>query len=119
MRHITIRWDAPRSIKQVRLMRGRDDYGLFQIYGSHPEFGANALLYIGRAGDLERKQSTSVTDFCQAISSSLRNTARKVDGEKNSVSELVVFIAKNIRVNAIGGGQNMIGYNWYAMPQPF
>jgi hypothetical protein len=31
-------------------MRGRDDYGLFQIYGSHPEFGANALLYIGRAG---------------------------------------------------------------------
>ena len=42
---------CPRSIKQVRTLKGKDDYGLYQIYGTHPKSGAkNTLLYIGKVG---------------------------------------------------------------------
>jgi hypothetical protein len=49
MRHITIVWDPPRGINQLRILNGWNDYGLYQIYGHHPTLGVNTLLYIGKA----------------------------------------------------------------------
>jgi hypothetical protein len=30
---------------------GKSDYGIYQIYGDHPVYGENILLYIGKAQD--------------------------------------------------------------------
>ena len=48
---VNLVWSGPHSYDDVRAMKGNTDYGLYQIYGTHPVYGANALLYIGRARD--------------------------------------------------------------------
>ena len=50
MRVVRVEWEGPFSIEEVlRLNHQNDDYGLYQIYGYHIVFGANSLLYIGKA----------------------------------------------------------------------
>jgi hypothetical protein len=49
---IHIEWDGPfrfSSPSGVETLRGPTDYGVYQIYGGHPVYGATALLYIGLA----------------------------------------------------------------------
>jgi hypothetical protein len=49
MRQITIEWEGPFTIKHVLKLTDRQkDYGLYQIYGPHPVYGPDSLLYIGR-----------------------------------------------------------------------
>ena len=51
LRHITIEWENPRTIEQVRrLNHPVEDYGLYQIYGTHSDCGPDTLIYIGRVG---------------------------------------------------------------------
>ena len=45
---INIHWRGPHSYEDVRGMDGEADRGLYQIYGTHPVYGAGTLLYIGR-----------------------------------------------------------------------
>jgi hypothetical protein len=53
---IYIQWEGPfiydlenkSGVKQITNCSGVSDYGLYQIYGSHPIYGLNSLLYIGR-----------------------------------------------------------------------
>ena len=62
-RHITIEWDHPCIIEQVRRLNDDgDDYGLYQIYGDHPSSGANTLLYIGRVGGGEQANTDHPTE---------------------------------------------------------
>ena len=50
MRSVRVEWEGRFSIKEVlKLNDQNDDYGLYQIYGRHIIFGANSLLYIGKA----------------------------------------------------------------------
>ncbi len=42
-------WEGPFSIKAALNRRLDNDYGLYQIYGTHEIFGEDALLYIGQA----------------------------------------------------------------------
>ena len=51
MRSVTIEWEGSFSLDYVidNLNDGKDDYGLYQIYGHHIVYGANSLLYIGKA----------------------------------------------------------------------
>ncbi len=46
---IHILWEGPFSIRTALDRRLENDYGLYQIYGTHPIFGQDALLYIGQA----------------------------------------------------------------------
>lgn len=48
---IHIDWNTGVSLDDSYLLNGGDDYGVYQIYGSHPIYGHHVLLYIGRARD--------------------------------------------------------------------
>ncbi len=46
---IEIKWSGPHKLDDVKEFYNDDDYGVYQIYGTHPIFGSNTLLYIGKA----------------------------------------------------------------------
>ncbi len=47
---IEIVWEGPLTIKDAKEKKDfKFDYGLYQIYGTHPVYGANSLLYIGKS----------------------------------------------------------------------
>ena len=47
---IHIDWDGPYSFSKLdELKNDKIDYGIYQIYGGHPVYGSNKLLYIGKA----------------------------------------------------------------------
>ena len=46
---IHIEWDGPFALKDIGSYTSESDYGLYQIYGGHPVYGSNVLLYIGKA----------------------------------------------------------------------
>ncbi len=47
---IELNWDGPFSLDHVT-QNFTDKTGLYQIYGTHPIFGKNKLLYIGKTED--------------------------------------------------------------------
>ena len=48
---IHLQWDGPFTLEEVREMNADHDYGVYQVYGSHPVYGSDVLLYIGKAGE--------------------------------------------------------------------
>ena len=49
MTDIHIDWSGPYTYGQaVQLRNGQDDYGVYQIYGTHPIYGADVMLYTHR-----------------------------------------------------------------------
>ena len=46
---INIEWDGGYSVDEIKDFHGENHYGLYQIYGAHPIYGSNVLLYIGKA----------------------------------------------------------------------
>jgi len=52
---IRIKWEGPYSFKEViedRMFNSEAmDFGVYQLYGCHPVYGSNVLLYIGKAQD--------------------------------------------------------------------
>lgn len=49
-RVISVQWDGPyKQSDLVNLNNEQTDYGIYQIYGHHPVYGENVLLYIGEA----------------------------------------------------------------------
>jgi hypothetical protein len=48
---IEIEWDGPIEYSQTKGLKESTDFGLYQIYGTHPIFGADSLLYIGKASE--------------------------------------------------------------------
>ena len=46
---VHIEWDGPFSIDKAKEKTGKDNRGVYQIYGNHPVYGYGALLYIGKA----------------------------------------------------------------------
>ena len=49
---IHVQWDGPFTLDQLSEMNNEYDYGVYQVYGSHPIYGSDVLLYIGKAGKL-------------------------------------------------------------------
>ena len=47
---IHLQWDGPFTLEEVQKMNADHDYGVYQVYGSHPVYGSDVLLYIGKAG---------------------------------------------------------------------
>jgi hypothetical protein len=51
-KHIYIDWDGPYTMDELEeLDDPRIDYGLYQVYGSHPLYGEEVLLYMGATGE--------------------------------------------------------------------
>ena len=48
---IHVQWDGPFSLERVGELNADYDYGVYQVYGSHPVYGSDVLLYIGKAGE--------------------------------------------------------------------
>jgi hypothetical protein len=47
-RIIHIEWEGPYSLNQLDTLKDlRKDHVLYQIYGHHPVYGSNVLLYTG------------------------------------------------------------------------
>ncbi|TOJ70114.1 hypothetical protein CGI34_06645 [Vibrio parahaemolyticus] len=46
---IHIDWVGAYTLEEVRELTNSDDYGIYQIYGTHPIYGSDVLLYIGKA----------------------------------------------------------------------
>lgn len=46
---INVKWDGPHTSETLGRLQGPTDYGVYQIYGGHPVYGSNVLLYIGKA----------------------------------------------------------------------
>ena len=60
MRSVTIEWEGSFCLDYViDELNGKDDYGLYQIYGTHIVYGASSLLYIGKAEGLTFSQRFS------------------------------------------------------------
>lgn len=49
LRLLEVAWEGPLSIEEVALLDRPSDRGVLQVYGSHPVFGGDALLYIAEA----------------------------------------------------------------------
>jgi hypothetical protein len=50
-KNIYIDWDGPYTLDELEeLDDPRIDYGLYQVYGSHPLYGDEVLLYLGATG---------------------------------------------------------------------
>lgn len=62
--NIRIEWDGPYTLadigyleddkyssKESKLNNKTKDYGIYQVYGHHPVYGNNVLLYIGKADE--------------------------------------------------------------------
>ena len=48
--HIHIDWTGPFSYDDaLNLKNNQKDYGVYQIYGTHPIYGGGVLIYIGKA----------------------------------------------------------------------
>jgi len=46
---IHIEWDGPFTSEQIRQRMASSDRGIYQVYGHHPVYGSDVLLYIGKA----------------------------------------------------------------------
>ena len=47
---IHVSWSGPYKIEEIKNLKNLEvDYGVYQIYGSHPLYGSDVLLYIGKA----------------------------------------------------------------------
>lgn len=49
IQEIHIVWDGPFNREAAFALTEAKDYGVYQIYGSHPVYGSDVLLYIGKA----------------------------------------------------------------------
>ena len=46
---IHLDWNGPLTLNEARSCNGDTDWGVYQIYGFHPTYGTDVLLYIGKA----------------------------------------------------------------------
>lgn len=46
---IHLRWEGPLTLPEVAAHNQATDYSVYQVCGPHVSYGADALLYIGRA----------------------------------------------------------------------
>src|SRR6266478_672352 len=46
---IHLEWEGPFSFEKAKQSSSDSDWGVYQIYGCHPVYGSEVLLYIGKA----------------------------------------------------------------------
>lgn len=49
---VHVHWSGPYTIDTITALNNPTyDYGVYQVYGSHPIYGTDVLIYIGKAND--------------------------------------------------------------------
>lgn len=49
-RLVQLQWEGPYKLTDIPSLNNEEwDYGIYQIYGKHPVYGSDVLLYIGKA----------------------------------------------------------------------
>lgn len=48
---IEIKWAGPYTADEIKTCNSDIDFGIYQVYGDHPIYGNNVLLYIGQANN--------------------------------------------------------------------
>ena len=46
---VHLEWSGPYLYPEARMCNADGDWGIYQIYGDHPVYGSDVLLYIGKA----------------------------------------------------------------------
>ena len=87
-------WDGPISFDEARKLLADEDYGLYALYGTHTIFGADALLYVGRA---------NAQRFGQRL------PAHYPDWIRHSASDITVYVGR------IGGWEFLDDAKWGKM----
>ena len=49
--YLHLQWTGPHTIEEVKQFDGDTHVGLYQVYGAHPVYGTDTLLYIGLVAD--------------------------------------------------------------------
>jgi hypothetical protein len=93
------------------------DYGIYQIYGDHPVYGENILLYIGKAN--QQNYSTRLSEHSDLFASHLYNLRRvhlsyfcEIDDIKKENWGEAIDMAEKILINAhmpVYNAQNIKG----------
>lgn len=48
--HLHVEWSGPYKYDEALALRDDfTDYGIYQVYGAHPVYGADVLIYLGKA----------------------------------------------------------------------
>ncbi len=50
-KEIHVEWEGPLTLKEARGRCEDGDWGVYQVYGFHPNYGPDVLLYIGKAAE--------------------------------------------------------------------
>ncbi|OHD64455.1 MAG: hypothetical protein A2096_04080 [Spirochaetes bacterium GWF1_41_5] len=133
-RVINIQWEkVPFEIEEVNKLNKKNHYGIYQIYGNHPVYGRDVLLYIGKANKQTFSQRLGVDqEYFQFVESILYPTNIRIgmiceseDGKNDTwealidesekiliLSHLPAFNASNIKAFYKGDEDCLIIYNW-------
>jgi len=65
---IHLDWEGPFTQSQIQELSGPSDYGVYQVYGTHPVYGSNVLLYIGLAESQTFAQRLPQHGWCNMTS---------------------------------------------------
>jgi hypothetical protein len=72
---IHIQWYGPFTYQEALGKRNElDDYGVYQIYGPHPVYGSDVLLYIGKSNMQTFGKRLSQESWQQRVSDSISMT---------------------------------------------
>jgi len=119
---IEIEWEGPYTLDKIKSKNGSNDFGLYQIYGTHNIHGADVLLYIGQAN--KQKFSARLSQHEHWIneeSSDLKFYVGRLGGVANIEVEkwnLAVDIAEKILIYTCSPIYNSSSMNWYGNIEP-
>jgi len=130
---IHIDWDGPFSIDDLGGLKDEGvDYGVYQIYGGHPVYGSNVLLYIGKAVDQtfgkrisqegweDNRDSGNIEIYVGRLSGNKTPESGKWDLEISLAESLLIyshkpaFNAQCIKSAPTKGLENVHVFNWVA-----
>jgi hypothetical protein len=90
----------------VSLTDDKIDYGLYQIYGKHPVYGSNVLLYIGKADQqtigrrvsqenwLDTNDSETLTIYVGRLAGERQPTEEAWSKEIDIAEKLLIYVHK-------------------------
>jgi hypothetical protein len=92
---IEIKWDGPLTLNEILEGDKGKKSGLYQIYGTHNIFGANTLLYIGKADEsrfidrISKHQKDWICDESSEVQIFLGTFHKEIDLNDNEWSKQV------------------------------
>ena len=87
---IQIQWNGPFKLTELSLLMNEEtDYGIYQIYGKHPIYGNDVLLYIGKADYQTLGKRISQEGWLNTNdSNNTKIYVGRLHGSKNTTNEL-------------------------------